>query len=393
MNDDNNESRRRKKANPPTKNKKKKKKGVKIFLLTLFFVLLFVVGYGAFYTLNILGKVNTTAISKSHADLGIADENKHDDKDYITNILLLGIDKRDDKDVGRSDAMMVLTVDTKHKKIKLSSIMRDSYVSIDNHGKDKLNHAYAFGGPELAIKTVNQNYGLNIAEFVLVDYDGLESIIDALGGVNIDIKKTEFKLVNDYIHDLAVLKKVDPPYLKNSGPQTLNGIQAVAYSRIRYVGDGDYERTERQRKVLSGIFDKFKTADITKYPTIVNKLLPYVKTSLDTKEILTIGTDVIKSGMSNLEQERFPVDGYNDGKTINGVWYLLFNQEVTKKQMYDYIFEDIKPTPGNADKPNLGNTSTKSSGSGSSKSTGTTKSSGTSNSGNTNSSGTSNKKK
>lgn len=377
MNDDKNELRkRRKKPAPPTK----KKKGVKIFLLTLFFALLFVVGYGAFYTLNILGKVNTTAISKSHADLGIADENKHSDKDYITNILLLGIDKRDEKDVGRSDAMMILTLDTKHKKIKLSSIMRDSYVSIDKHGKDKLNHAYAYGGPELAIKTVNQNFGLNITEFVLVDYDGLESIIDALGGVDIDVKKTEFKLVNDYIHDLAVLKKTDPPYLKNSGSQTLNGMQAVAYSRIRYVGDGDYERTERQRRVLSGMFDKIKTAGITKYPTLVNKLLPYVKTSLDTKEILAAGTDVMKSGMSNLEQERFPVDGYNDGKTINNTWYLLFNQEVTKKQMYDYIFEDIKPTPGNVNKPDLGNTSTKSSGSSSSKTSGSSKSGSSSNS-------------
>ncbi|SHJ80020.1 transcriptional attenuator, LytR family [Clostridium amylolyticum] len=376
MNDDKNEFKKRgRKSAPP----KKKKKGVKIFLLTLFFLVLFVVGYGAFYTLNILGKVNTTAISKSHADLGIADENKHPDKDYITNILLLGIDKRDEKDVGRSDAMMILTLDTKHKKIKLSSIMRDSYVSIDKHGKDKLNHAYAYGGPELAIKTVNQNFGLNITEFVLVDYDGLESIIDALGGVDIDVKKTEFKLVNDYIHDLAVLKKTDPPYLKNSGSQTLNGMQAVAYSRIRYVGDGDYERTERQRRVLSGMFDKIKTAGITKYPTLVNKLLPYVKTSLDTKEILAAGTDVMKSGMSNLEQERFPVDGYNDGKEINKIWYLLFNQEVTKKQMYDYIFEDIKPTPGNVNKPDLGNTSTKSSGSSSSKTSGTTKTSGTSN--------------
>ncbi|WP_082023929.1 LCP family protein [Clostridium polynesiense] len=369
MKDNRDEIKRRKVRH--IKKKKKKKRALKLILLTTFFLLLFAIGYGAFYTLNILGKVNTTEISKNFSDLGIEESDNFLNRNYVTNILLMGIDKRDDKDKGRSDAMMVLSIDTRHKKVKLSSLMRDSYVSIDNHGKDKLNHAYAYGGPELAIKTVNQNFGLNITEFVLVDYDGLEAIIDALGGVDIEIKKNELKLVNDYIHDLAVLKNTKPPYLKNYGAQTLNGMQAVAYSRIRYVGDGDYERTERQRRVLSGMFEKIKTAGITKYPVMVNKLLPYVKTSLDSKELIAAGTNVLKSGMANLEQERFPVDGYNDGKTIGGVWYLLFNKEMTKKQMYEYIFEDIKPTPGNPNKPDLGNSTGKSSGS--SKSSGSKK--------------------
>ncbi len=361
---DDNNTRNRRSQNPSNrskkrrKHKKKKNKGLKIALLSILFILLFSIGFGAFYITNLMSNVNRDEISDNKADLGIEDE--YTEQGHITNILLLGIDKRETNEKGRSDAMMILTVDTKHDKIKLTSLMRDSYVAIDKHGNDKLNHAYAFGGAQLAIKTVNQNYGLNISDYVLVDYDGLEAIIDALGGVEIDIKEKEFDLVNDYIHDLAVLKKVDPPYLKKSGTQTLTGIQAVAYSRIRYVGDGDFERTERQRRVLSGIFEEIKTSGITKYPSIVNKLLPYVTTSLSNMEMINTGTNVLKSGLSTIEQMRFPIDGYYQSQKIYSktekmdLWYLVFNKDMTKKQMYDYIFEDIAPTPGNVNKPDLG---------------------------------------
>lgn len=356
----NNSTRRLSKSERIKRRKKiRRKRTLKILLISMFFLLIFAVGFGAVYMKGLLENVDRHKLSDSNEDLGIDDE--YVSKKYITNILLLGVDSRDKNDRGRSDAMMILTVDTEHKKIKLSSLMRDSYVSIDGHGKDKLNHAFAFGGPQLAIKTINQNFGLNIKDFVLVDYNGLEAIIDAVGGVNINIKENEFKLVNDYIHDLAVLKNIKPKYLDKSGEQTLTGIQAVAYTRIRYVGDGDYERTERQRRVLSAIFTEIKDAGITTYPKMVNKLIPYVTTSLTNSEMLGLGTDVLKSGMSNIEQMRFPVDGYFQDKEIYSktekmnLWYLVFNQEATREQLYDYIFEDITPVPGDRERPDLGN--------------------------------------
>ena len=158
-----------------------------------------------------------------------------------------------------------------------------------------------------------------------------------------------------------MLKKIKPPYLEKHGEQTLTGIQAVAYSRIRYVGDGDYERTERQRRVLSAIFLEIKDAGIASYPKMVNKLVPYVTTSLTNSEMMSLGTDVLKSGMSNIEQMRFPIDGYFQDKKIYSktekreLWYLVFNTEATKKQIYDYIFEDTMPVAGDRLKPNLGN--------------------------------------
>lgn len=228
----------------------------------------------------------------------------------------------------------------------MTSIMRDSYVNIDGHGKDKLNHAYAFGGPQLAIKTLNSNYGLNIRDFVSVNFGDLAEIIDTLGGVEIEIKDYELNMVNQYIQDVANVTKLNGVPLKSAGKQTLSGVQAVAYSRVRYVGNGDFERTERQRTVLTALFNKIKVAGVSQYPLIVNKLLPFVNTSMSAVDIMKLGTSTLTSGITTLEQERFPVDGYCDAATINGVWYLKFDEKETRDQIYKFIYEDVKPTPG-----------------------------------------------
>lgn len=332
-----------------TKKKLKKKRIIVLSILLIFF---FLIGAGGFYVINTLGKLKTTKISKSNEDLGISeelvkklDESGKDDK--ILNIALFGTDERSDKERGRSDAIMILTVDKEHNKLKISSIMRDSYVNIDGHGKDKLNHAYAFGGPQLAIKTLNQNYNMNIKDYASVNFYHLQDIIDAVGGIEVDIKKNEIGPVNSMMTELAQMGKYDPPFLKGAGVQTLNGKQALAYARTRHVGNGDFDRTERQRTVITALFDKIKSAGITKYPTIINKLLPMVETSLSKPSILKLGTDVLNAGISNMEQERFPVDGYykDGGQMINGIWYLPFDRDATIQHLHKYIFDDIKPTP------------------------------------------------
>lgn len=329
--------------------KRAKKKGKKkIIILSILFIFLFVVGFGGVYIWNTFSKLKKTDISKSNEDLGISDDLANLDAGDITNIAFFGVDQREKGELGRSDSTMVLTIDKKHKKIKMTSLMRDSYVQIDGHGQDKLNHAYAFGGPQLAIKTINENFGLNIKDFVSVNFGDLAHIIDALGGVQINIKNNEVKLVNDYIKDVASVTGLKGEPLSNSGMQNLNGVQAVAYSRIRYVGNGDFERTERQRTVLTALFEKITKAGVSEYPSLVNKLLPYVETSLSTGDIIKTGTNALSAGITNLEQERFPIDGYCKPLTKNGVWYLQVDLTATKKQIYEYIFNDVKPTPGTA---------------------------------------------
>lgn len=329
-----------------TRSEKKKSKKLKIALISILFVVLFLSGFGLFYVYNTLNKVDKTTISRSNEDLGIDKNilNKTSGKDNIINIALYGVDNRSENDRGRSDSIIVLTVDKQHKKLKMSSIMRDSYVNIDGHGKDKINHAYAFGGPQLAIKTLNQNFGLNIKDFVTVDFGNMEDIIDAMGGITLKIRDDEVNYVNIGVNYQASLRGVSPKLLTKPGLQQVDGMQALAYSRIRSTAGGDFERTDRQRIVLEALFNKIKTAGLTQYPSIVNKLSPYVKTSFSSTDMLKLGTDVFTSGMSTIEQERFPLDGYSKGGLINKIWYLQYDEEATKEQIYKYIFEDIKPT-------------------------------------------------
>lgn len=291
---------------------RKKKKALRIALLCLLFLFLFSVGAGGFYLLNTFGKIKTDkSIDQSDAAVGVDDITKKEiaenGGDDIINIALLGIDKMASDDTGRSDSTMVVSIDKKDKKIKMVSIMRDSYVKIDGHGRDKLNHAYAYGGPQLTMKTLNQNFGLNIKDYVAVNFQNMAEIVDALGGIDINVRADELNEknpynINFYIKEISILKKVKkPPLVTKTGMQHLNGIQAVAYSRIRYAGDGDFERTERQREVLTQLFDKIKSAGVMKLPGIANNLMQYVTTSLDAGDIISLGTDVLKSGL-NMEQ-------------------------------------------------------------------------------------------
>jgi LCP family protein required for cell wall assembly len=333
------------------KNRKKTNKRNKI-IMSIIIVLLFIVSMFGSYTFFQLNKIKSTKISTKDEDLGIKPEVKkkleaEDSNNDITNIALFGLDKREKGENGRSDAIMIASVDKKSKKIKLSSIMRDSYVDVPGHGKTKINHSYSYGGPELAIKTINQNFDMDIRDYVTVDFFSLEKIINAVGGIQVDVKKSEISYINDGIDEQARYAKDNyRPNVTKSGLQTLNGRQAVAYARIRNTGNGDFERTDRQRKVLNELLNKIQTSGVTKYPQIVSELLPYVETSMSKIDIIKLGSSSFLSGIKTIDQERFPVDGYCNSQTIDGVWYLVPDIKATVDQLHNYIFQDVKPKPG-----------------------------------------------
>lgn len=311
---------------------KKKQKKIIFISLAVVLSLVFAGIAGTYlYTQSLLNKIQREKIDQSPDALGIdkdADEKIKNNKNSknITNIALFGIDAEDGK-AGRSDAIMILSIDEAHGKVKLASIMRDSYVNIDGRGMDKINHAYAFGGPQLALKTINSNYKLNIKDYVSVNFSSLPKLVDAVGGVEIDIK--------DY--ELSGLKSYG---ITTTGLQTLNGNQALKYARIRYVGNGDYERTERHRTILSSVFSKLMKQDKGKILSTVSDILPMVKTNLSNGEIMDLTLDVIDIKPSKIEQIRFPADGYCQGKMIGGIYYLTFDQEATNEQLYKFIFEE-----------------------------------------------------
>lgn len=329
-------------SNKAKKRKKKKKKLnlVKFFtFIAMLLVLLITIGLTIFF--KFFNKLDRVDLDKSN--LGITDSSelsKYSNFKDIKNIALFGIDAPNGEN-GRSDATMILTIDPVHNKIKLTSLMRDSYVAIKGNGEDKLNHAYAYGGPELAIRTINENFGLNIEDFATVNFSSLPKIINILGGVDIEIRQDEIEHINFVLVDVNNITGEKSPMLTSAGMQNLDGNQALAYSRVRATAGGDFERTERQRVVLSALFNKVKEKPISSFPSLISKILPFVQTNLTSSDILAIGTKMIGVGNGTLEQQRFPKDDYCYGDYVDEVWYLMFDKNATTQQIRDYLFDDI----------------------------------------------------
>jgi len=324
---------------------------VKKTILILLSIALAVSGYLTYQFNERLNQIRHVKIDKSDQALGIKINNpgdrleeslNYDKKNFynedVVNIAFFGLDRRYPEENARSDSIMILTIDYKKQVIKLSSIMRDLRVPIEEHGMDKINHAYSYGGPQLAVKTINQNFGTDIKDFVAVDFEGLKKIIDVYGGVNVKIKDNEIPYVNQCIANRE-------HYLNKGGKQLLNGEQAVAFSRIRYIGNGDFERTERQRKILVDIIHKTRASGLSSFPGYVTEIIPHVQTSLDKTTILALGMKGFKDDINTLEEERFPLDGYWQDTKISGVYYLSADIDETKLHIVDFIYGSAGTSP------------------------------------------------
>lgn len=323
----------------PRKHKRKRKKGMVFFVV--FLLLAVVLGLGG-YGYSKFAKIKNIKLPKNDQDIGIKpqpstvkdeqgqDQNKH----KVTNILLLGVDNQEDA----SDSIIVFSLDDTSKIIKMTSLMRDSYIYFGEDKVNKLNYAYHYGGPQLSVKTINENYKLDIRDYIKVDFGSLDKIVDSFGGVYIDVKPEEVKYLNNYVNDIARIEKTQPKLLKNSGRQLLNGQQAVAYCRIRYVGDNDFERTERQRRVLKAMFQKMKDIDPKTYPKLISDIAPYLETSLDFTEMLSLGTKVMGYGKNEIMENRLPYKDLCSDSTIKGIYYLQWDKEKNVDGLQQFIY-------------------------------------------------------
>ena len=190
----------------------------------------------------------------------------------VYNVLLIGSDRRNDSWNGNSDVMIVMSVNAGSKKLSLTSFMRDLYADIPGYGVHKLNYAYAAGGAKTLMETLEDNYELPIDNYAVVDFETMAKVVDLVGGVEIEVSDAECKVLNDY---LTSMNAADD-YLPGGGSYVLNGNQAVAYMRIRYVGNNDYERTQRQRDVLGVIFASMQKLDAEQLTKLVDEILPNV---------------------------------------------------------------------------------------------------------------------
>ena len=282
----------------------------------------------------------------SSADNELLNSTDYKSEKGITNILLAGIDSRSKNENGtRSDSMMILTVDNKNKSLKLTSLARDTYVNISGHGKEKLTHAYAYGGVNLLIETIENNFELDIQNYAVVDYFSFMDIVDALGGVTVDIRDSELKELNRYIDDCYYLNdspnKKPIEYIQKSGNNKLNGYQALAFGRIRK-NDDALERDRRQRAMIQGLIDGVKDLPITKYPSLVDSILPYVKTNMKPTQIISIGTTVLGLGDLSLKQLEFPPEEFSKGGIVeDDGWVWQYDEDKSLPVLHDFIFKNI----------------------------------------------------
>jgi len=284
-------------------------------------------------------------------------EDSYSEVDGITNILLIGIDGRTLDEPSNSDSIIIATIDNNKKKVKLTSIIRDTLVNIPEYGEYKINAAFFLGGIEededgkfkgaeggaaLLIETIEENFNLHLDKYVIINFWGFEDIIDTIGGIDIDIKDYEIDEVNKYIGEATGLKS---PLIETTGLQTLNGQQALSYARIRYVGNGGYERAERQNRVISEATEKLRTMNPIKYVTLANTVADYVKTNIDIPFALNLAYTVYKIPDLNIEQLQIPQTELivKDNLYKDKGWVIIIDLEQNSNVMYDFIFNDKLP--------------------------------------------------
>jgi LCP family protein required for cell wall assembly len=338
--------------------KKSKKKLVGKIALLFFSVAALLVGGVFIYAETQLNRINyvkddsnasvavasyiTSAEVNSNTDVNLGNISMknglyHDDA--IKNILIMGVDDYQKGDVGRSDSIMLVSVDTRHKKLKVTSFLRDLYLSIPGCSEqNRINVAYSIGRAPLTVQTIEGNFGIDIDNYVTVGYSSFAKIIDRLGGVTMTVTDGEAKLVNKWSGESK------SKYL-TEGTFLLTGKQALYYSRIRAIGD-DFGRTERQRKVFNSIIDKFKDSNLGTINGILSDVLPLVTTNMDKNKVVDLATNSLTYMKYPTSQNRIPANNtfqFDDHVTIGGVpgnSVIVADMEKNSLIAAKYIYED-----------------------------------------------------
>lgn len=315
---------------------KRKGRGLKIALIILLLIIVIIAaifGGAYWYVEDKLGKMQQVKISDE--ELQINNEVEESLSGY-RNIAIFGVDSRS-SNLGkgnRSDCIIIASINEKTKEVKLASVYRDTYVQIQGHGLDKINHAYSYGEAPLALGTLNTNLDLNVKEFVTVNFDAVAEAVDELGGVQINVEQNEIEYLNMYQTETSKVTGKEIKQVTKSGLQTLNGIQAVSYGRIRYTAGGDYKRTERMRDVIEAMLKKLQTKSIGEINTLLDNILPKIYTNISTGSIISEIPSITKYKIT--DSIGWP---YNTkGKTMT-LWYgIPITLESNVVQLHQELF-------------------------------------------------------
>ncbi len=265
----------------------------------------------------------------------------------ITNILLVGTDGKYIEKWNRSDSMMVVTIDSKNKDIRISSIARDTYVDIPGYSTEKLTHAYAYEGIDLLREVFKVNFNLDIDKYIAVNFVSFMDIMDELGGVEVNVEEKDIKEINKYIDACYGYYKnkdeKDKEYITKSGVQRLNGYQALAFSRIRYT-DSAFARDNRHREVAESVYKEFAQKGVETYKKCADIILNNTKTNISPIEMMNLAYTVLKINDKDIEQFQFPLEEYRNGHIINKQkgWVLEWDKEPNLEAWHKFIFGEEK---------------------------------------------------
>ena len=247
-------------------------------------------------------------------------------KEGITNILLIGADRQGTNGYGRSDCIMIATLDTNEKTIKLSSVLRDCYVEIPGYNNNKINASYAFGGPDLLMETLEINLGIKLDKYIYVDFEDFKNVIKVLGGAKIELTEKETEKVFGE--------------RKEAGKYSLNSKECLNYVRIRKI-DSDFGRTNRQRTLMTALYNKFRDKSVTELISICTEILPYVNTNLTKTEILDLLQTTISVGNLDIQQHVVPADGtYKFATTSSGASIISLDFVENSKLLHQFIYNE-----------------------------------------------------
>lgn len=258
----------------------------------------------------------------------------------VYNVLLIGVDRRDTTWAGNSDTMILMSLNYKKEQISMISLMRDTYVDIPGIGMRKLNAAHANGAGPLLLETVTQNYKIQVDRYVSVDFNSMIDIIDKVGGIELTLSTDEVRVANNYIKEMCNLRGLEPTnyFFVQEGTKTCSGIQAVAYARIRYVGNADYERTERQRTVLTQVMEKLKDMSLTELYSFAETVLPLVTHNIPEDEMWSLLAKSPSLFQYELVKDRIPYDGMYKVIYVNKQDMLVPDWESTIAKLKETLY-------------------------------------------------------
>ena len=325
------------------KKRAKKRKGKIIAFVFELLLLCIIVVFG--YSVSKLQKINYNPIAKENI---LINDVKSDEIKGYTNIALFGVDARDKepesliKDA-HSDAIIIASINNKTKDVKLISVYRDTCLLStvpSSSGSDiyrKATETYYFGGPEAAINMLNTNLDMDITDYVTVNFEALIETIDLLGGIDLEIDENEQFYINGYMTETCEITERPYEELTEVGNVHLTGLQATAFCRIRYGGGDDYKRTERQREVLSLMFEKAKKMDVIKLNKLIETVFPMISTSLSSSKLISMASSVMSYNL--VDTTGFPFD--KKTKTISeGDCVFAVSLESNVEKLHEYMFGD-----------------------------------------------------